>query len=104
MKDLLLMYFYVPESHVESVKEAIFEAGAGAFDGYDRCAWQTLGQGQFHPLDGAKPFIGRENELETLAEYKVELLLPESIKMQVLEAFKKAHPYEVPAYGFLRHI
>lgn len=104
MRDLLLMYFYVPESHVESVKEAIFEAGAGAFDGYDRCAWQVLGQGQFRPLDGTKPFIGRENELETLPEYKVELLLPESIKEQVLEAFLEAHPYEVPAYGFLRYV
>lgn len=103
MKGLLQMYFYVPETHLESVKEALFAAGAGCFQGYDRCCWQVLGQGQFRPLEGTSPFIGREDELESLPEYKVEILLPIDLREEVLCAFLKAHPYEVPAYGFLEH-
>ena len=49
---------YVPDSHVEAVKTAIFEAGAGYFGNYDSCCWQTGGTGQFRPLEGAHPFYG----------------------------------------------
>ena len=35
--------FYVPTSHVEQVKNAIFEAGAGHMGDYDACCFQTLG-------------------------------------------------------------
>ena len=40
---------YIPESHLEQVKIAIFDAGAGRVGDYDACAWQTLGQGQYRP-------------------------------------------------------
>ena len=49
--------FYVPTSHVEQVKNAIFEAGAGHMGDYDACCFQTLGQGQFRPLEGSNPYI-----------------------------------------------
>ena len=39
------LYFYVPESYAESVKEACFAAGAGSIGNYSRCAWQTSGDG-----------------------------------------------------------
>lgn len=29
--------FYVPESHLEKVKEALFAAGAGKIGNYDSC-------------------------------------------------------------------
>ena len=35
--------FFVPESHVEEVKEALFEQGAGKIGQYDCCAWEVLG-------------------------------------------------------------
>ena len=37
--------FYVPESHLKPVKEAIFLAGAGTYGSYSKCAWETLGRG-----------------------------------------------------------
>jgi hypothetical protein len=49
---LLKIEFYVPETHLEQVKSAMFSAGAGRVGDYDCCAWQTLGQGQFRPQDG----------------------------------------------------
>ena len=66
--------FYVPVTHVEQVKQAMFAAGAGRIGDYDCCAWQILGVGQFRPLAGATPFIGQLNTLEQVAEYKVEMV------------------------------
>jgi len=93
------LYFYVPESHVDKVKQALFDAGAGRYQGYEHCAWQTLGQGQFKPLANSQPFIGQVDKLETVAEYKVELICDASCLQAVLSALKLAHPYEQPAYG-----
>ena len=59
---------FIPETHTEQVKTALFAAGAGRQGDYDCCAWQTLGQGQFRPLDGSKPFIGQQGDIETVAE------------------------------------
>lgn len=54
---MYVMVFYVPQSHLEEVKEAVFSAGAGIMGGYDRCCFQTLGTGQFRPLAGSSPFL-----------------------------------------------
>ena len=59
--------FFVPESHVEQVKNAVFAAGAGRIGDYEHCAWQVLGQGQFRPLAGSNPFIGQQGALELTA-------------------------------------
>lgn len=91
--------FYVPASHVDGVKDALFAAGAGRYNGYDRCAWQTLGQGQFRPLAGSRPHQGSIGNLETVAEYKVELICEADRIRQAIAALLEAHPYEQPAYA-----
>ena len=91
--------FYVPASHLEQVKNALFGAGAGYFNDYDRCSWQTLGFGQFRPLSGSQPYKGEINRLETIAEYKVEMICAEDKIEAALKALLKSHPYEQPAYS-----
>ena len=90
--------FYVPESHLESVKQAVFDAGGGRIGDYDSCCWQVLGQGQFRPLAGANPFIGTPGALEQVAEYRVELVCEDALIHAAVAALKAAHPYEEPAY------
>lgn len=89
---------YVPESHLEQVKQALFSAGAGRIGDYDSCCWQVAGQGQFRPLAGADPFIGSQGKIETVEEYKVELVCDEKFITAAVAALKQAHPYEEPAY------
>ena len=91
--------FYVPETHLELVKVALFEAGAGKIGNYDSCAWQTLGQGQFRPLEGSAPYIGQSGQVEQVAEYKVELVCEEGVLKTAIAAMLAAHPYEEPAYS-----
>ena len=92
------LIFYVPESHLESVKMALFEKGAGRYDKYDCCAWQAKGEGQYRPLEGSKPFLGQEGNIEKVDEYKVEMICKDSDILNVLEELIKVHPYEEPAY------
>jgi len=93
---------YVPESHLAAVKTAMFEAGAGRVGNYDRCAWQTRGEGQFRPLDGSRPFFGNQGQIETAIEYKLELVCEEPCLKAVVAALKRAHPYEEVAYTVIR--
>ncbi len=92
--------FYVPESHLEQVKQALFSKGAGRIGNYDCCSWQTKGQGQFRPLKGSSPHIGKEGAIEYVEEYLVEMVVADYLIEKVIEGLKANHPYETVAYSF----
>ncbi|WHS59294.1 YqfO family protein [Pseudomonas sp. G2-4] len=94
--------FFVPASHVDVVKSAVFAAGGGRIGDYEHCAWQVLGLGQFRPLDGSQPFIGEAGQVEQVEEWKVELVVADELIRGVVEALKQSHPYETPAYEVWR--
>ena len=94
--------FYVPESHLEVVKTAMFAAGAGRVGNYDSCCWQALGTGQYRPLNGSEPFLGQLGRIEEVAEWKVELVVADELIHDVVKAMKSTHPYEVPAFDVWR--
>ena len=94
--------FYVPESHLETVKAAVFAEGAGRIGDYDSCCWQVLGQGQFRPLEGSKPFLGSQDQVEQVAEYRVEMVCEDANVRRVVEAMQSAHPYEEPAWDLIQ--
>lgn len=98
---LIHLFVYVPESHLEQVKAAMFEAGAGRTAHYEKCAWQTAGIGQFVPLVGSKPYIGKRGDVSRLNEFKLEMICTEAELHDIIKAMKQAHPYEEPAYGAL---
>ena len=93
--------FYVPEDALERVKAAVFAAGAGRIGNYDHCCWQVVGQGQFRPLAGSTPALGRQGEVETVAEYRVEMVCEARCIRAAVQAMKDAHPYEEPAWHVL---
>lgn len=93
---------YIPAEHLESVKEALFAAGAGKIGDYDSCCWQSPGQGQFRPLDGSQPYIGQQGKVESVEEYKVEMVVDDTLITSVIGALKRSHPYEEPAYDVWR--
>ena len=92
------LIFYVPSSHLEIVKEAIFKEGAGSLKGYDRCCWQTLGTGQFRANEECHPFLGEIGALHEEKEWKVECVVEDEDIKRVIAALISSHPYEVPAY------
>lgn len=102
MTELYKLCVYVPESHAEAVKEALFSAGAGRIGDYEACCWQVEGAGQFRAGPGADPFLGQPGELERVREFRIELVCPASAAEAVVEALYRAHPYEEPAWDLLR--
>ena len=90
--------FYVPEAYLDKVKEALFRMGVGRIGNYDKCCWQSKGLGQFRALNGSNPFIGGVNEIETLEEYKVEMVCESHLIKEALRVLRQAHPYEEPAF------
>lgn len=90
--------FYVPESHLETVKRAAFEAGAGRIGDYDSCCWQVQGQGQFRPLEGSQPYLGQTGQVESVAEFRVEMVCTGARIRAAVDAMIAAHPYEEPAW------
>ena len=89
---------YVPEKHVETVKQALFDAGAGQIGNYDSCCWQTDGIGQFRPLPGSNPAIGSQNVVEQVPEVKLELVCEDDLVEAAVRAMRESHPYEEPAF------
>ena len=103
-KIMLKLIYYVPEAHLESTKQAIFQAGAGGIGNYEQCAWQVLGTGQFKPVKDANPFIGEVGELEKIPEWRVETIVPEDKAIDVARVLKASHPYEEPAFEFIQMV
>ncbi|MFV7442991.1 NGG1p interacting factor NIF3 [Acinetobacter pittii] len=101
---MLKLIYYVPDSHLESTKQAIFSAGAGGIGNYEHCAWQVKGIGQFKPVKGADPYIGELGELEQVDEWRVETIVIEKNAQAVAKALKASHPYEEPAFEFIQII
>lgn len=94
--------FFVPESHLDMVKIALFEKGAGKVGDYDACCWQVLGQGQFRPTEGSQPFIGTLNEMEVMSEWKVEMVCEDHLIKEIVKTLKAEHPYEEVAYSVVK--
>ncbi len=96
---LYALTFYVPEDRCEGVKTALFKKGAGRYNKYDCCAWQVKGEGQYRPLKGSNPYLGKEGAIERAAEYKVECICDESVLKDVIKELIAVHPYEEVAYS-----
>ena len=94
--------FFVPEEDKERVKEALFEIGVGRYENYECCSFETLGHGQFKPVNGADPYIGELDRLEIVEEYKVEMICKDELIKRALVVLKETHPYEEVAYEVFR--
>ena len=92
---------FIPDAALEQVKSALFAAGAGTIGNYEQCCWQVQGSGQFLPLAGSQPNIGAQDTLESVEEWRVEMVVATTYIKEVVEALKQAHPYETPAYDVI---
>ena len=102
-KDNMLrkLYTFVPISYIDSVKEALFNAGAGNIGQYSECSFGVKGEGTFMASENANPFVGEKNIRHTEEEVKVEVVFPVFQQQNILKALIDAHPYEEVAYDIV---
>ena len=96
-KNVKLVVF-VPISHVDAVRQAMGEAGAGKIGNYDFCSFSSRGIGRFRGNENSNPTIGKAGEFESVEEERIEVVVPREILKDVVEKMKAVHPYEEVAF------
>ncbi len=96
-KNVKLVVF-VPISHVDVVRKALGEAGAGKIGNYDFCSFSSRGIGRFRGNENSNPTIGKAGKLEEVEEERIEVVVPRKILKDVVEKMKTLHPYEEVAF------
>ncbi|MBI2609240.1 MAG: Nif3-like dinuclear metal center hexameric protein [Deltaproteobacteria bacterium] len=89
---------FVPLSHVEKVRNALFSVGGGVIGNYENCSFNIEGTGTFKGGEESKPYIGHKRTLEKTQEVRIEVRIPCYLEKEVLSQVRKAHPYEEVAY------
>lgn len=95
---LVKLVTFVPSDHVQIVRDAIFNAGAGVIGNYDMCSFNAEGYGTFRGNEQTNPFTGRKGEMHKEPETRIETILPSYLSKEVVKALIDAHPYEEVAY------
>jgi hypothetical protein len=89
---------FVPEESLDAVRDAVFAAGAGRIGDYERCSWYAPGTGTFFGGESSDPSIGEKSREERVPELRLETVFPENRQAEIVEALRRAHPYEEPAF------
>lgn len=89
---------YCPTANAETLKTALFEAGAGTIGDYDQCSFTSIGKGTFRANENCTPFVGEIGENHTENEDRIEVIYPKFKERAILDAMEVAHPYEQVAH------
>jgi dinuclear metal center YbgI/SA1388 family protein len=95
---LVKLATFSPASHAEQIRNALFNAGAGAIGNYDECSFSAEGNGTFKAGKNADPYVGNIGERHMEHEVKIEVIVPENRKEFVIRQLMNVHPYEDVAY------
>ncbi|MDR1201503.1 MAG: Nif3-like dinuclear metal center hexameric protein [Tannerellaceae bacterium] len=97
---LLKMVTFVPEAYAETVRNVLFNAGAGHIGNYDSCSFNLKGEGTFRANKKSKPFVGEIGELHIEQEERIETIIPAYRKSSIIRTLLSVHPYEEPVFDF----
>lgn len=89
---------YVPTSHVDQVRNALFHAGAGNIGNYSECSFNAEGSGTFKGNEDSDPYVGEPGVRHTEEETRMETIYPANLESKIMMALILAHPYEEVAY------
>lgn len=89
---------FVPQSHIEVVKEELARNGAGWIGNYSHCSFSTEGTGSFKALENSNPYVGSVGKIEQVQEVRLETIVREKDLAKTLKSVLKVHPYEEVAY------
>ena len=82
----------------ESLRNALFNAGAGNISNYSDCSFNTEGTGTFKGNEQSNPTLGQPNVREYANETRIEVIFKTQDERRILSALFQNHPYEEVAY------
>lgn len=89
---------FIPKANTDEVLAALYRVGAGQIGNYKNCSFSIHGTGTFMPTEKANPHIGKALQQEYVDEVRAEVIFPTHLETKLVQALKKAHPYEEAAY------
>lgn len=89
---------FVPSSHLDPLRSALFLAGAGNIGNYDSCSFVQEGTGTFRGNEHSHPFLGKAQELSSEKEIRLEVIYESAKEKELIKTLKQHHPYEEPAF------
>jgi len=92
------MVVYTPTDQAETLREALFAAGAGSIGNYERCSFNTMGIGTFKGNAKSKPVLGSPETFIEAEETKIEVVFEKNKKQALLQTLFETHVYEEVAY------
>ena len=95
---------YVPETHVDTLRDILGGSGAGWIGNYGDCSFNVEGEGTFRSGKGAKPVVGKSGRLERVREVRLEMVCcsDEGALQEIENTIREFHPYEEPAWDLYK--
>lgn len=92
---------YVPHKNLSSVRQALFDAGAGTIGDYDHCSFNTEGYGTYRGNDDANPTIGEKGKINKEDETFLSVLFESHNEKRLITNLLESHPYEEVAFDIV---
>ncbi|AUC75455.1 Nif3-like dinuclear metal center hexameric protein [Olleya sp. Bg11-27] len=89
---------YVPKSEADTLRTALFKAGAGQIGNYTNCSFNTEGIGTYNPNHNANPTIGTIEENHSEPETQISITFAKHLEPKILKTLFDVHSYEEVAY------
>lgn len=92
-----LVTYTIPEN-ATTLRNALFEAGAGKIGNYEDCSFTSQGMGSYMGNENSNPEIGERFEFVEANEIKIEVTFEKHLQSKILKALFQNHVYEEVAY------
>ncbi|WP_025742341.1 Nif3-like dinuclear metal center hexameric protein [Aquimarina pacifica] len=89
---------YVPLEKAETLRNALFNAGAGSIGNYNDCSFTSQGVGTFKASENANPSVGQIGKIHHEEEAQIQVIYPKHCENNILKTLFENHPYEEVAY------
>ncbi len=92
---------YVPINNANSLREQLFNVGAGTIGNYDNCSFSMDGKSSFKGNENSNPKIGKKGELTFEEETCISITFDSYLEGKILNTLFNNHPYEEVAYEII---
>ncbi|SED58216.1 dinuclear metal center protein, YbgI/SA1388 family [Tenacibaculum sp. MAR_2010_89] len=92
---------YVPINNANSLREQLFNVGAGTIGNYDNCSFSMDGKSSFKGNESSNPKIGKKGELTFEEETCISITYDSYLEGKILNTLFNNHPYEEVAYEII---
>ncbi|HMC02132.1 MAG TPA: Nif3-like dinuclear metal center hexameric protein [Flavobacteriaceae bacterium] len=89
---------YVPKKEAETIREELFNAGAGTIGNYSHCSFNVDGIGTFNGNEDSNPTVGTKGLTHKEEEVKITITYAKHLESNILKTLFKTHSYEEVAY------